>query len=80
VWWCRGCGGVGVWWCGCVVMWGGWLVLAFEHSKVCTLCDFGHLQFLNKEKKTEAPFFVAKYKKMCYFACKDQKQYYNVVL
>jgi hypothetical protein len=28
---------VGVW---------GWFPLAFEHSKVCTLCDFGHLQFL----------------------------------
>jgi hypothetical protein len=29
---------VGVW---------GWGVvsLAFEHSKVCTLCDFGQLQF-----------------------------------
>jgi hypothetical protein len=24
----------------------GWFPLAFEHSKVCTLCDFGHLQFL----------------------------------
>jgi hypothetical protein len=23
----------------------GWFPLAFEHSKVCTLCDFGHLQF-----------------------------------
>jgi hypothetical protein len=34
VWWC---GGV-VWWCGG----GGWFPLAFEHSKVCTLCDFGH--------------------------------------
>jgi hypothetical protein len=31
-----GCVGVGVW---------GWFPLAFEHSKVCTLCDFGHLQF-----------------------------------
>jgi hypothetical protein len=29
--------GVGVW---------GWFPLAFEHSKVCTLCDFGHLQFI----------------------------------
>jgi hypothetical protein len=28
--------GVGVWACGGV---------GFEHSKVCTLCDFGHLQF-----------------------------------
>jgi hypothetical protein len=27
---------VGVW---------GWFPLAFEHFKVCTLCDFGHLQF-----------------------------------
>jgi hypothetical protein len=39
-------GGVGVWWgvvgvCGC----GGGSPLALEHSKVCTLCDFGHLQF-----------------------------------
>jgi SNF2 family DNA or RNA helicase len=25
---------------------GGCFPLAFEHSKVCTLCDFGHLQFL----------------------------------
>jgi hypothetical protein len=33
--------GVGVWGCGGV----GWFPLAFEHSKVCTLCDFGHLQF-----------------------------------
>jgi hypothetical protein len=33
VWWVWGCGGV------------GWFPLAFEHSKVCTLCDFGHLQF-----------------------------------
>jgi hypothetical protein len=39
---CGGCGGVGVWGCGGV----GWFPLAFEHSKVCTLCDFGHLQFL----------------------------------
>jgi hypothetical protein len=22
----------------------GWFPLAFEHSKVCTLCNFGHLQ------------------------------------
>jgi hypothetical protein len=29
------------WWCGG----GGWFPFAFEHSKVCTLCDFGHLQF-----------------------------------
>jgi hypothetical protein len=36
-----GVGGV----CGvCVGVW-GWFPLAFEHSKVCTLCDFGHLQF-----------------------------------
>jgi hypothetical protein len=35
--WGGGCGGVGVW---------GGFPLAFEHSKVCTLCDFGHLQFL----------------------------------
>jgi hypothetical protein len=55
--WGGGVGGVGVWWCG---VWGGgvgvwWGVyggrgvggspLALEHSKVCTLCDFGHLQF-----------------------------------
>jgi hypothetical protein len=32
VWGCGGCG--------------GWFPHAFEHSKVCTLCDFGHLQFL----------------------------------
>jgi hypothetical protein len=25
------------------VVW--WFPLAFEHSKVCTQCDFGHLQF-----------------------------------
>jgi hypothetical protein len=38
---------VGVWVFGDVVVWGwGWFPLAFEHSKVCTLCDFGHLQFL----------------------------------
>jgi hypothetical protein len=30
-----------------VVVWGVWFPLAFEHSKVCTLCDFGHLQFNN---------------------------------
>jgi hypothetical protein len=38
-------GVVGVQW----GMWGvwGWFPLAFEHSKVCTLCDFGHLQFLD---------------------------------
>jgi hypothetical protein len=41
-----GCGGVG-----CVMVWGvcgvgeGGLSFALEHSKVCTLCDFGHLQF-----------------------------------
>jgi hypothetical protein len=28
-------------WCG-----EGGLSFALEHSKVCTLCDFGHLQFL----------------------------------
>jgi hypothetical protein len=33
--------GVGVWGCGGC---GGWFPHAFEHSKVCTLCDFGHLQ------------------------------------
>jgi hypothetical protein len=44
---------VGVVWVVCVVcvvcvgVW-GWFPLAFEHSKVCTLCDFGHLQFLSK--------------------------------
>jgi hypothetical protein len=58
--WCGGvCGGVGVgcrvWWgVWCVVGWvclggggvgGGVGSLALEHSKVCTLCDFGHLQF-----------------------------------
>jgi hypothetical protein len=31
---------------GCVVVCGGGGPIAFEHSKVCTLCDFGHLQFL----------------------------------
>jgi hypothetical protein len=35
---------VGVWWCGG----GGWFPLAFEQSKVCTLCDFGHLQCFNE--------------------------------
>jgi hypothetical protein len=44
-------GGVGVWGCGGVgvcggVCGGGGGPIAFEHSKVCTLCDFGHLQFL----------------------------------
>jgi hypothetical protein len=40
-----GCGGVG-----CVMVRGvcgvgeGGLSFALEHSKVCTLCDFGHLQ------------------------------------
>jgi hypothetical protein len=29
-------------WCG-----EGGLSFALEHSKVCTLCDFGHLQFNN---------------------------------
>jgi hypothetical protein len=54
--WCGvcgvwGCGGVGG---GVVVGWGGWVggwwllfSLAFEHSKVCTLCDLGHLQFID---------------------------------
>jgi hypothetical protein len=37
---CRVCGGVVCEWCG-----GGGLSFALEHSKVCTLCDFGHLQF-----------------------------------
>jgi hypothetical protein len=31
-----------VWWCG-----GVFSPLALEHSKVCTLCDFGHLHFFN---------------------------------
>jgi hypothetical protein len=35
-------GGLVVWGCGGE----GWFPLAFEHSKVCTLCDFGHVQFL----------------------------------
>jgi hypothetical protein len=35
--------GVGVWGCGGC---GGWFPHAIEHSKVCTLCDFGHLQFI----------------------------------
>jgi hypothetical protein len=43
VWWCGGWGCSGVGW---VVGW--WLFpLAFEHSKVCTLCDLGHLQFID---------------------------------
>jgi hypothetical protein len=38
------------WWCGgvgCVVVWGAGAgsPLALEHSKVCTLCDFGHRHF-----------------------------------
>jgi hypothetical protein len=42
-----GCMGVGVWGRGCVGGCGGvGSPLALEHSKVCTLCDFGHLQFL----------------------------------
>jgi hypothetical protein len=53
VWVCGGVGGVGlwgvwwVWWVWWVWVCGGvgWFPLAFEHSKVCTLCDFGHLQF-----------------------------------
>jgi hypothetical protein len=37
-----------------VMVWGvcgvgeGGLSFALEHSKVCTLCDFGHLQFNNE--------------------------------
>jgi hypothetical protein len=57
VWGCGGCGGcVGCGGCGgCGGVGGvggvggggvGWFPLAFEHSKVCSLCDFGHLQFL----------------------------------
>jgi hypothetical protein len=51
---CCVCGvGWGVWgggvWVLCgVCVWagaGGRFPLALEHSKVCTLCDFGHLQF-----------------------------------
>jgi hypothetical protein len=48
-------GGVGWVWgvVGCVMVWGVCgvrelgvcLSFALEHSKVCTLCDFGHLQF-----------------------------------
>jgi hypothetical protein len=50
VWGGGGVGGVvvwGVWWGGGVVVWGAGAgsPLALEHSKVCTLCDFGHLQF-----------------------------------
>jgi hypothetical protein len=50
--WGVGCGvgcGVysGVWgWVGVSGWEGGSSPLALEHSKVCTLCDFGHLQFL----------------------------------
>jgi hypothetical protein len=40
--WCVGWGGVGVG----VVCVGRGSPLALEHSKVCTLCDFGHLQFI----------------------------------
>jgi hypothetical protein len=40
VWWGGVCDGVGCVWCG-----EGGLSFALEHSKVCTLCDFGHLQF-----------------------------------
>jgi hypothetical protein len=43
--WCGGCRvvgrGCGVWWCV-----GVFSPLALEHSQVCTLCDFGHLQFI----------------------------------
>jgi hypothetical protein len=50
--WC-GVWGVGVGGCVCgrvmecvgVVCLGGRSPLALEHSKVCTMCDFGHLQF-----------------------------------
>jgi hypothetical protein len=43
VWW--------VWWVGVVGVGGwGWFPLAFEHSKVCTLCDFGHLQLYNENR------------------------------
>jgi hypothetical protein len=46
--WGGVCGGV---WDGvvCVCVWGrgGRFSLALEHSKVCTLCDFGHLQFID---------------------------------
>jgi hypothetical protein len=41
--------GGGVWvLCGVCVLAGagGRFPLALEHSKVCTLCDFGHLQFI----------------------------------
>jgi hypothetical protein len=67
--------GVGRWVCGvgcrvgCRVVWcgGGRGVcvrgspFALEHSKVCTLCDFGHLQFLNDSKsmiKNQSLFFL----------------------
>jgi hypothetical protein len=42
VWWGGVCDGVGCVWC---AVGGGGLSFALEHSKVCTLCDFGHLQF-----------------------------------
>jgi hypothetical protein len=41
------CGGVGCLVVGCVWCGEGGLSFALEHSKVCTLCDFGHLQFNN---------------------------------
>jgi hypothetical protein len=53
--WCGGvCGGVGwsgvggwgVWWCGVSVWCGGGGVSPCARTEVCTLCDFGHLQFL----------------------------------
>jgi hypothetical protein len=55
-----GGGCVVVWLCGSVggvvgVVGVGWFPLAFEHSKVCTLCDFGHLQFVNKYFFTNLP-------------------------
>jgi hypothetical protein len=37
---------------------GGWFPLAFEHSKVCTLCDFGHLQFIDFSKIDFEPLYV----------------------
>jgi hypothetical protein len=60
VWGCGGmggCGGVGLWGCGGLVVWGcgggGGFPFAFEHSKVCTLCDFGQLQFLEGDLRGE---------------------------
>jgi hypothetical protein len=45
-----GCGGVVGVGAGCGG--GGWFPLAFEHSKVCTQCDFGHLQFLFLKRRS----------------------------